>query len=243
MLTRLKKRMGLKRRLQSPKKAPGTPVSDFINDVSLLLNLRNNYLEIGVEYGFTFEAVYSGFKTAVDPNIRFQKWPGYSGISLRQMTSDDFFGANSLSSRYDLVFIDGLHTAEQTWRDLKNVSAQLTSNSVVIIDDTIPCDEFSTELTSDEAYKLREEAGISGDYRWHGDVYKVVLKLIRDVPDIQIATINDVPNPFTVCWNVTNIHSKNDDIPTEQYSQIFSDGIPEAFMPMSKNQLLSILGE
>lgn len=242
MFTRIKRKIGVKRRLKPPHRALGTPVSKVINEIQLQQGLGQDYLEVGVEYGFSFEAVNANHKTAVDPNFRFQKWPPYKGVTLREVSSDVFFASLSSSQVFDLVFLDGLHTAEQTWNDFRNVAKHLGAHSIVIIDDTVPNDEYSAELTAESAYEKRTMAGVKNDYRWHGDVYRVVLKIVEDFPSIRIATIVDVPNPFTVCWNIPpDLNAYDSQIPTANFFKVFGDGIPDYFNPRGTNELLTAL--
>lgn len=239
MFTRIKRKLGFKRRLQPPHRAFGTPVSMVINEILQQQNLGRSYLEVGVEYGFCFEAVRAHRKTAVDPKFRFQKWPPYRGVSLQEAPSDAFFQSLSPSERFDLVFLDGLHTAEQTWKDFRNVAKHLDSNSVVIIDDTVPNDEYSAELSSEQAYAKRTLAGVKNDYQWHGDVYRVVLKIREEFPAIQVVTVIDVPNPFTVCWNIPRwLDLTSEEIPNRSFSQVFGNGVPIYFNPKGRLELL-----
>jgi hypothetical protein len=244
MFTRIKRKLGFKRRLQSPHRALGTPVSMVINEIQQKQNLGQNYLEVGVEYGFCFEAVRARHKTAVDPCFRFQKWPRYKDIALHEVSSDVFFQGLSLSEKFDLVFLDGLHTAQQTWKDFENVANHLSTNSVVIIDDTVPNDEYSSELSPEMTYRKRALAGVKNDYRWHGDVYKVILKIVEEFPSINIVTVVDVPNPFTVCWNVPQkLYSPSAEMSDKTYSQVFGGGIPSYFNPKGRLELLRELGK
>ena len=242
MFTRIKRKLGYRRRLQPTHRALGTPTSLVINEISHCLGLAKNYLEVGVEYGYTFEAVVAKHKTAVDPKMRFRKWPPYSGITIQEMNSDSFFGTLSKNMDFDLVFLDGLHTSSQTWKDLVNVSKHLHTKSIVVIDDTVPNDEFSVELSSQLAYQKRELAGIGNDYRWHGDVYRVILNLVENYPGIEIATIIDVPNPFTVCWNIPiNLGEYTETLPNKTYTQVFDNGVPDYFNPKGRKDLIKQL--
>jgi len=47
--------------------------------------------------------------------------------SFAVTTSDEFFSTLRPSKRYDVAFIDGLHTFEQTYRDVINTFAHLRS--------------------------------------------------------------------------------------------------------------------
>ena len=41
------------------------------------------------------------------------------------MTSDEFFATLRRSKRFDVAFLDGLHTFDQTYRDMINTFAHL----------------------------------------------------------------------------------------------------------------------
>ena len=68
----------------------------------------NSYLEIGCDQDENFSQISIKNKIGVDPK---------SGGTHR-MTSDTFF-LNNMQT-YDLIYIDGLHTYEQTIKDIKN---------------------------------------------------------------------------------------------------------------------------
>ena len=67
-------------------------------------NNYTNYLEIGCDQNQLFSKVIIDNKIGVDP---------VSGGNIRK-TSDDFFKENN--DKFDIVFIDGLHTYEQVKR-------------------------------------------------------------------------------------------------------------------------------
>jgi Methyltransferase domain len=85
------------------------------------------YLEIGVDQGATFFVVQVARKIGVDPtaprpNVEAElKRPGAQYFAT---TSDEFFerhAAEQLPLGVDVVFIDGPHTYDQTYRDVRNV--------------------------------------------------------------------------------------------------------------------------
>ena len=112
------------------------------------------YLEIGCDQNDVFNSipVIHSNKIGVDPN---------SGGS-HKMTSDDFFKQNDKS--FDVIFIDGLHTFEQTQKDIINSLKILNTNGIIFIHDLLPADEI-------DADRSRYLPG------WSGDVWKVSLEL------------------------------------------------------------------
>ena len=51
-------------------------------------------------------------------------------------TSDEFFKNNK--EKFDLIFLDGLHTYHQTIKDINNSLRNLNSNGIIIIHDCLP---------------------------------------------------------------------------------------------------------
>ena len=70
----------------------------------------HRYLEIGVNQGKTLEAVRARHRVGVDPNPRFDIEDLPRGISFHTGTSDAYFAGLDPSARFDVVFLDGLHT-------------------------------------------------------------------------------------------------------------------------------------
>ncbi len=112
-----------------------------LNHLIRELHLRS-YLEIGVFEGETFANVEVRRRCGVDPDPLFDPVLLPRGSKFAVMTSDAFFAMIRPSKHFDVAFIDGLHTVEQTYRDLINTFAHLRGG-VVLIDDTVPSDEYS----------------------------------------------------------------------------------------------------
>lgn len=94
-----------------------------------------SYLEIGVFNGGTFVNVNSNNKDGVDTeDYCLCKYVNY------KMTSDEFFKNNKKT--YDIIFIDGLHTAYQVSKDICNSINFLKPNGVILIDDVFPHNEY-----------------------------------------------------------------------------------------------------
>jgi hypothetical protein len=81
-----------------------------------------------------------------------------------RMSSDEFFAENQ--SRFDIIFIDGLHTYEQVRRDVINAMAALAPGGWIALHDLVP-------RTWEEEHVPR----VSG--LWTGDVWKVAIELSK----------------------------------------------------------------
>ena len=122
----------------------------------------NDYLEIGCDQDQLFSKIDIQNKVGVDP---------VSGGNLRK-TSDEFFKANN--KKFDLVFIDGLHTYEQVKKDIINSLDCLKENGVVLVHDCMP-DCMSKQAVP--RYRMT----------WNGDVWKAIVDL-RHNGDLNIFT-------------------------------------------------------
>lgn len=80
-----------------------------------------HYLEVGVSRGATFHAVEAAQKVAVDPSFRFDIEAAaaeHPGATYFALTSDAYFGdVAGTGTRFDVIYLDGMHTVEQTLRD------------------------------------------------------------------------------------------------------------------------------
>ena len=105
--------------------------SKYPSRIEVIQNIINkqkyqNYLEIGCDNDENFSKVIIDNKIGVDP---------LKGGTLR-MTSDDFFKENKRI--FDIIFLDGLHTYEQTIKDIDNSLKFISENGVIIIHDCLP---------------------------------------------------------------------------------------------------------
>jgi hypothetical protein len=163
-------------------------------------NDAHAYLEIGVNEGHTFLNA-KGFevKHGVDPEFRLDV-PAHASDSVVffEMTSDDFFTHSAdPNQKYDIVFLDGLHTFEQTFRDFCSSQAHSHDGTIWLVDDVHPSDIFSAHPDQAEAYRSRERHGLEG-VQWHGDVFKVVFAIHDFFPNLSYRTIVGSGNPQAV---------------------------------------------
>lgn len=150
--------------------------SDFLNRL-LSLHPDPRYLEIGVHEGETFFAIEAARKVAVDPAFQFDVNAARDAdarAAFHLMPSDAYFGEVAGGrERFDVIFIDGLHTFEQTLRDLINATAVLQPQGVIVIDDVLPNSEMAALKDFAEVLR-RKQDGEAWDGSWMGDVYRLV---------------------------------------------------------------------
>lgn len=162
---------------------------DIINAL-IKANNYNSYLEIGYYKGWSFDNVDCQNKTAVDPNpcktteqentpegqTIFEK----NNCTIVKTTSDKYFHwldslPDDIVSGWDIIFIDGLHEAEQVYRDIQNSLRYLNEGGTIVIHD---CNPPRYEHTT---------TGIDGC--WTGDTYKGVIKSLFYLP-VQLRTVD-----------------------------------------------------
>jgi hypothetical protein len=107
------------------------------------------YLEIGIDRGVNFNKISCPFKIGIDPDKT-------SPASLHA-TSDEFF--ERYGNKFDIIFIDGLHTEAQVLKDIKNSLQRLNKNGTIVIHDCNPTSEIAQR-------EIRET------YEWYGTVWK-----------------------------------------------------------------------
>ena len=136
------------------------------------------YLEVGVNRGDTFLAVRASAKAAVDPKFLFDvEAAGRSDASASffQQPSDAYFGALARGERFDVIYLDGLHTFEQTLRDFCNAILVLAEGGMIIVDDILPSSYPASipDLATAERLKMALSP-TDPDLSWMGDVYRLV---------------------------------------------------------------------
>jgi len=125
-------------------------------------NDYKDYLEIGCDQNQLFSKVEIDNKIGVDP---------FSGGNIRK-TSDSFFSNNT--DKFDIIFIDGLHTYDQVKKDIINSVKCLNKNGIVLVHDCMPD-------------SLAKQAVPRFKMKWNGDVWKAIVDL-RQSEDLDIYT-------------------------------------------------------
>ncbi|MBL7725348.1 MAG: class I SAM-dependent methyltransferase [Chitinophagaceae bacterium] len=187
--------------------------SDILN--YLLTSLAKNettYLEIGVRNpAHNFSKINAGKKYSVDPGVEFRENP----VDFK-LTSDEFFEmlragkVLTRDTRFDVVFIDGLHFADQVERDIHNSLEFINDNGFVVLHDCNP----PTEAHAREAYGYRASPAL--DY-WSGTTWKGFFKYRQNKSlysccidtdwgvgiiskTVNLGEVSTVNNPFFEYW-------------------------------------------
>jgi hypothetical protein len=172
---------------------PGIGYHEWLRRLHELLR-PGVYLEVGVANGRTLAlARPPTVALGVDP-VPSLAVPVTAETHIFAEPSDEFFVRDGLRSvlgdrRLDLAFIDGLHTFEQTLRDVMHVEARSTTSSVIVLHDTLPLDEVTQRRDRETQF-------------WTGDVWKVVRCLRAFRPDLEILTIATPPSGLTLVRNL-----------------------------------------
>jgi hypothetical protein len=148
---------------------------DIINFLADRFNSLN-YLEIGVNDGLCIRQINIPHKDGVDP------FPGaeIGGCVVPeinyQMKSDEFFNSH-VNRKYDIIFIDGLHHSDQVDKDIQNSLNFLEEGGFIILHDCNP--------PTYDVQVVPRQTGI-----WNGDVWKSLVKLRCQRPDLEVSVIN-----------------------------------------------------
>ncbi len=142
--------------------------ADIINKL-INKNEYKSYLEIGINdpnVDRSWEKIKIDIKHGVDPNFE----------TTYQMTSDEFFSKHATQT-YDIIFVDGLHTFDQAYKDIKNSLNCLNDRGVIVVHDCNPLNEIvqRPERVSDA---------------WNGDVWKAIVKLRMEEIGLVIHTVD-----------------------------------------------------
>lgn len=150
------------------------------------------YLEIGIAQGRSLARVRPPTAAiGIDPFFRLANSIA-APVRLYRTTSDAFFAEHDpaaiLGAPIDLAFIDGLHTFEQTFRDIVNVARFCHEGSVIAVHDVLPVDEIITRREAETDF-------------WTGDVWKVAPMVGALMPQAEMLTLPAHPSGLMLIRN------------------------------------------
>ena len=139
---------------------------DLINHVISKYGFTK-YLEIGVGINDCFEKIKIQSKESVDPEFP----------ATHAMTSDQFFEQLPVETKYDVIFIDGLHLKEQVVRDVDNSLKHLNPGGLIFVHDCNPTNEdWVTPYWKKGA--------------WLGTVWEAIVELRMSRGDLSICVVD-----------------------------------------------------
>lgn len=152
----------------------------FIKQVSKKVGTKS-YLEIGLSENpvAPYRLIDVQDKTSID--MRKVTSPDFC------MSSDDFFknlngGITKFDKdkKWDLIFIDGDHFAEQVYRDLSNSFEHLSDDGIIFLHDSLP---WRYDMTIESQVGSR---GITCQ-----DAWKVIEYCLKEREDMHVCTIEE----------------------------------------------------
>ena len=167
--------------------------ADIINRI-IKSNGAKKYLEIGTDYGINFSSIICEYKIGVDPKPNVP--------TTFHLTSDDFFDQNK--ENFDVIFIDGLHHADQVYNDIINSLKVLNKNGYIVCHDINPMTE--------ELQIIPYRGGA-----WNGDCWRAFVKLRMEKNDLEMYTVDTDHGCGIITRGYQTLLKINDPIITYNY--------------------------
>jgi len=174
------------------------------------------YLEIGIGDGVNFNKINCNYKSNVDPFMDERSGQTHKNPPINKMTSDDFFKISK--DKFDIIFVDGLHTYEQTLLDIKNSLSSINEDGFVIAHDILPPTEWHQ----------RESNEIEGG-EWNGTCWKAIAWLRTNEPNVSINTVD-------TDWGISIIQKKESELFNYNFNKIDYN-----FYSKNKKDLLNVI--
>lgn len=175
--------------------------NDFINKAIESLKLASSsYLEIGVYRNLNFNMINANDKISVDPDPN--AYPSFLG------SSNEFFAENK--KKFDVIFIDGMHSYEQCKFDAINSLKYLNTGGYLFLHDLIPrnfLEEYIPRISN----------------VWTGDVWKVSIELAQ-TKGVQFKVIladHGLGCLKKIDENVNYYHDNKNDLVFKKYKDFF----------------------
>ena len=143
--------------------------TDIINALIQKYGYRS-YLEVGTQDPTSnFDKINSECKVSIDPFPR--------GEVTFVGTSDEYFESIDENSKFDIIFIDGLHHDDQVLKDVENSLNHLSENGTIVCHDCLPTTE-DMQARDDHGRELT------------GDVWKAIAELRVERIDLDIKVVD-----------------------------------------------------
>lgn len=146
---------------------------DVVNELIGRTKLQR-YLEIGIQRGVCGSKVKASLKVGVDPAPFEQALKHFTRVCRQR--SDAFFAELPRDELFDVVLVDGLHEAEQVFRDVQNSLIHLAEGGAVVMHDCNPQSELAQRVP--RATQV-----------WNGDCWRAMVRL-RQIGGLDAFTID-----------------------------------------------------
>jgi len=160
--------------------------SEVLNFLLAYLERPTTYLEIGVRNpALNFNLINAHYKYSVDPGLEFKEYP----VDFK-VTSDEFFKGLekglylTKDIKFDVIFIDGLHLAEQVDRDIENALSYLRDDGFIVLHDCNPPTEWNAR--EEHQYRLSPAGN-----NWNGTTWKAFFKWRKKLKNTAICVDTD----------------------------------------------------
>ena len=220
-------------------------VTGVINSILSALPKRDNYLEVGIFKGATFQSVIAVNKWGVDidPAFDITKLPRNTKVFVKP--SDNFFAELNSDKMFDMIYIDAEHTFAQAYRELVHSVNHLNRWGVILLDDTVPFDNVAA--ISDESKSKREALRVHGTNKWshQGDVWKLILQVSEFHKDLIVRTVLGPSRPRTIMWMGSDGFGEmmqlapTDKLASLTYESAFASGIPNEFRVKELSKIIA----
>ncbi|MDC7995707.1 class I SAM-dependent methyltransferase [Altibacter sp. HG106] len=154
--------------LEKKKQPKRTVILNFLLDQ---FSGPTHYLEIGVRNpNHNFNHIHATHKYSVDPGIEYAEnpvdFPYTSDVFFDKLSKGELLEKNT---KFHVIFIDGLHLADQVNRDIENALACIEEDGFIVLHDCNPPTEWHTRDT----YGYTQTP--ANNY-WNGTTWKAFLK-------------------------------------------------------------------
>ena len=189
-------------REQAKKTFPGPNYLSWLDAFHQKLAPKH-YLEIGIASGGSLARIASKTHAiGIDPAFNIQHTI-QAPVRLYRETSDAFFEKRDpielFGGSIDLSFVDGLHTFDQTFRDIVNVGRSAHDKTIILVHDVAPLHEAVARRDRITNF-------------WTGDVWKIGWMIKQLLPYTEIKTIPTYPSGLLILKGIArNDQAKNID--------------------------------
>lgn len=154
----------------------------------------DTYLEIGIGKLECFLELKVKRKIAVDPILNVLSTKAIKTFEKRSIhivphTSDFFFEHYKLFKGLDVVFVDGLHTYQQSLNDINNSLGKLNNKGIIVVHDCLPPNAAAAYPA--KSYSHAASLSLEGwTGEWCGDVWKSICYLRSFRKDLHVFVLD-----------------------------------------------------